>query len=137
MKAGVPDLAHGKTANCLELLPGKVPMTNCYRFNIFRILALFVIVTGVATISNGADDLEELGPPVDVSFTAKLDGTEQHYVIRLPKHFDVNQPHSLLIALHGHGSDRWQFINDARDECRAARDAAAKYQLIYEDLIVK
>ncbi|MEI8021499.1 MAG: alpha/beta fold hydrolase [Schlesneria sp.] len=106
-------------------------MTNCYCFNNLHVLALFVIVTGVATLSNGAEDLEELGPPVDVSFTAKLDGTEQHYVIRLPKHFDVNQPHSLLIALHGHGSDRWQFINDARDECRAARDAAAKYQLIY------
>ncbi len=135
MKAGVPDLAHqnlahSKTANCLELCPGKVPMTNCYGLNI-QIPALCFIVMGVVTFLNGADDLEELGPPVDVSFTAKLDGTEQRYVIRLPKQFDVNQPHSLLIALHGHGSDRWQFMNDARDECRAARDAAAKYRLIY------
>ena len=30
-----------------------------------------------------------------------------------------------LIALHGHGSDRWQYIKDPRDECRVARDVAA------------
>ncbi|MEY4565298.1 MAG: hypothetical protein RLY14_268, partial [Planctomycetota bacterium] len=36
-----------------------------------------------------------------------------------------------MIALHGHGSDRWQFIQDPRPECSAARDAAAKYQMIY------
>ena len=106
-------------------------MTNrCFPRSL-QILALVIFVMGTAVVSNGDDTLEELGPAVDVSFTAKLDGTEQRYAIRLPKRFDVNQPHSLLIALHGHGSDRWQFINDARDECRAARDAAAKYQLIY------
>ena len=106
-------------------------MTNRYWFFNIQILTLTLIVMGGAAVSNGADEVEELGPAVDVSFTAKLDGTEQRYVIRLPKHFDINKPHSLLIALHGHGSDRWQFMNDARDECRATRDAAAKYQLIY------
>ena len=131
MKVRVSDLVLGKMVNCLEHCPGKVPMTKRYWFYKTRILALTLIVMGGAAVSNGADESEELGPPVDVSFTAKLDGTEQRYVIRLPMHFDVNQPHSLMIALHGHGSDRWQFINDARDECRATRDAAAKYQLIY------
>ena len=106
-------------------------MTNQCFPNTVQILALFLFAVGTAVVSNGDDSLEELGPATDISFAAQLDGTEQCYVIRLPKHFDINQPHSLLIALHGHGSDRWQFINDARDECRAARDAAAKYQLIY------
>jgi dipeptidyl aminopeptidase/acylaminoacyl peptidase len=67
----------------------------------------------------------------DVAFTAKLDGTEQRYVLMLPADFDAQKPHSLLVALHGHGADRWQFAKDARDECRAARDFAAKHQLIF------
>lgn len=69
--------------------------------------------------------------PVDVVFKSKLDGTEQRYVVILPDDFDAEKPHSVLIALHGHGSDRWQFVNDKRDECKAARDAAAKHTLIY------
>lgn len=69
--------------------------------------------------------------PVDVVFKSTLDGTEQRYVQILPDGFDPDEPHGLLIALHGHGSDRWQFINDGRGECAAARDAAAKHKLIY------
>ena len=69
--------------------------------------------------------------PVDVAFKAKHDGTEQRYVVVLPDEFDAEKPHSVLIALHGHGSDRWQFVKDKRDECRAARDVAAKHKLIY------
>lgn len=69
--------------------------------------------------------------PVDVVFKAKQDGTEQRYVVILPDEFNAEKPHSVLIALHGHGSDRWQFVKDKRDECRGARDIAAKYKLIY------
>ena len=67
----------------------------------------------------------------DVVFKATSDGSEQRYVIVLPAKFQSDQRHDVLIALHGHGSDRWQFIKDARDECKAARDAAAKHRLIY------
>lgn len=67
----------------------------------------------------------------DVTFTAKSDGTEQRYVLVLPEKFDAKQPHSLLVALHGHGSDRWQFAKADRDECRATRDFAAKHRLIF------
>jgi hypothetical protein len=52
--------------------------------------------------------------PVDVVFKSKLDGTDQRYVDVLPDEFDVEKPHSVLIALHGHGSDRWQFVKDGR-----------------------
>ncbi len=69
--------------------------------------------------------------PQDIVVLSKLDGTEQRYVLVLPDGFDSQSPVSVLIALHGHGSDRWQFVKDGRDECRAARDAAAKQRMIY------
>lgn len=69
--------------------------------------------------------------PKDVVFTSKVDDTEQRYVVVLPAEFDPKKAHSVLVALHGHGSDRWQFVNDSRAECRAARDAAARHRLIY------
>ncbi|QDU28687.1 Prolyl oligopeptidase family protein [Anatilimnocola aggregata] len=69
--------------------------------------------------------------PVDVVFNAKHDGTVQRYVVILPDDFDVEKPQSVLIALHGHGSDRWQFVKDGRGECKAARDAASKHKLIF------
>ncbi len=48
----------------------------------------------------------------------------------LPTQFDPAKEHHLLIVLHGHGSDRWQYIREARGECRAARDVAARFSLI-------
>jgi len=72
-----------------------------------------------------------LGPPKDIAFTAAADGTEQRYVELLPEPFDAERERYVLIALHGHGSDRWQYVRDPRDECRAARDAAAKHGLIF------
>lgn len=69
--------------------------------------------------------------PEDVVFTAKVDGSEQRYVVVLPDEFRVEAAHSVLITLHGHGSDRWQFVKDGRGECKAARDAAAKHRMIF------
>jgi pimeloyl-ACP methyl ester carboxylesterase len=71
------------------------------------------------------------GEPLDVSFASRLDHTEQRYVIVTPDGFRPEARASILIALHGHGSDRWQFVRDGRDECRAARDAAARRGMIY------
>jgi pimeloyl-ACP methyl ester carboxylesterase len=68
--------------------------------------------------------------PRDVSFIAKVDGTEQKYVELLPPGYDVAKRCDVLLALHGHGSDRWQFIKDARGECRGVRDVAARFGLI-------
>ena len=79
-----------------------------------------------------ADDASKsLDQPIEVTFTARLDGTEQRYVLQRPTSFNPDLPHDLLIALHGHGSDRWQFARDGRDECRASRDAAARYHMIH------
>lgn len=67
----------------------------------------------------------------DIVFRAMVDGSEQRYVRVLPADFDAEQKHDLLLALHGHGSDRWQFVRQPRDECRAARDFAAKHNMIF------
>ncbi len=67
----------------------------------------------------------------DVSFKASCDGTEQKYVLIYPKSFDAKQPQPLMIALHGHGSDRWQFVRQKRGECQAARDVAAEHRMVF------
>ncbi|MFN6053924.1 MAG: alpha/beta hydrolase family protein [Planctomycetia bacterium] len=69
--------------------------------------------------------------PNEVVFKAKADGTEQRYVEILPPGFDATQTHHLMIALHGHGSDRWQFIRDNRGECKGARDVATRQGMIF------
>lgn len=67
----------------------------------------------------------------DITFIATADQTEQRYVMLLPRKFDAGSTANLLIALHGHGSDRWQFMTPSRDETRAALDIAAKHGMIY------
>ncbi|MCR4413573.1 MAG: alpha/beta fold hydrolase [Thermoguttaceae bacterium] len=62
----------------------------------------------------------------DIAFTSRCDGSIERYVLVLPGEFRGEMPHDLLVVLHGHGADRWQFVRDPRDECRAARDAAAE-----------
>ncbi|HOY60817.1 MAG TPA: alpha/beta hydrolase, partial [Verrucomicrobiota bacterium] len=68
--------------------------------------------------------------PQDIAFVAAHDGSEQRYVLILPEPFDTAQSHDLLICLHGHGSDRWQFAREDRGETRAARDTAAQHRMI-------
>lgn len=68
---------------------------------------------------------------METTFKAQLDGTTQKYVLSLPAEFDAAKPHDLLIALHGHGADRQQYIKDGRGECKGARDVAAKHSMIY------
>ncbi|HTN75833.1 MAG TPA: alpha/beta fold hydrolase [Pirellulaceae bacterium] len=96
-----------------------------------RRLTLILCCAVWATLLTTHSQLVLGAEPTDVVFQAKLDGTEQRYVLMLPADFNPKQAYSVLIALHGHGSDRWQFVKDGRDECRAARDAAAKHELIY------
>ncbi|MDA1230440.1 MAG: alpha/beta fold hydrolase, partial [Planctomycetota bacterium] len=69
--------------------------------------------------------------PEDVGFTSLLDGTEQSYVVLLPQKFDFNTPHDVMIALHGHGADRWQFVNEKRAECAGTHDMALRRNMIF------
>lgn len=85
----------------------------------------FVCAGGIAYGAQETDLMK------DISFTAQCDGTTQKYVLIFPDDFAEDEPHDVLIALHGHGADRWQFAKDGRDECRAARDFAAGYDMLY------
>ncbi len=89
---------------------------------IYRIFTLLIILIGLLPAAAGE------GPePADVAFVAACDGTEQRYVLIEP----AAPPIDALVALHGHGSDRWQFAADGRDECRAARDFARDRGMLF------
>lgn len=74
---------------------------------------------------------ERWGPPQDVEFRSAQDGSPQRYVELLPEPFDPAKEVHLLIGLHGHGSDRWQYVRQERGECRGARDVALKHGMIF------
>ena len=69
--------------------------------------------------------------PLDLEFRAKADGSMQRYVELLPPGFNAAVQHDVLLAFHGHGSDRWQFIRDGRGECKGAREMAARFGMIF------
>jgi len=83
------------------------------------ILVVFVLAQGVRA--------EE---PREVEFKAAIDGTVQKYLEIVPKSWNKEKPGDVLIVLHGHGSDRWQYVKADRGECKAARDFAAKHGMI-------
>ena len=67
----------------------------------------------------------------DVAMVARCDRSTQHYVLVYPPDFRPDAPTDVLVALHGHGSDRWQYVRDPRDECRVARDVAAAHRMLF------
>ena len=98
-------------------------MTNRFRPSLLAVVALAVIAPAGAA--------ERWGPPRDGEFRSELDGSVQRYVELLPEPFDPAQETHLLIGLHGHGSDRWQYVRQERGECRGARDVALKHGMIF------
>lgn len=67
----------------------------------------------------------------DVAFTATYDGSTQRYVLILPDGFDPARTHDVLVCLHGHGADRWQYVNVVRGETTAARDTARRSGMLF------
>ena len=67
----------------------------------------------------------------DVAFTATYDGSTQRYVVILPDGFNPAQSNDVLVCLHGHGSDRWQYVNVVRGETSSARDVARQNGMIF------
>ena len=90
-------------------------------------IAFGITLIACAAVSAGAAE----PMPEDIAFRATLDGREERYMRILPAGFEKQKPHDVLIALHGHGSDRRQFAENNRDECRAARDVAKKHGMIF------
>ena len=78
-----------------------------------------------------ADSTAGLEPPKEEQFSAAFDNTVQKYLLLLPKGFNPKVEHDLLMAFHGHGSDRRQYALQLRGECLGARDVAAKHQMIF------
>ena len=68
----------------------------------------------------------ESGRVEDVVFESRLDGSEQRYVLVEPPGGIVDGSCDVLVALHGHGSDRWQFVRQPRAECAETRRVAAE-----------
>ena len=67
----------------------------------------------------------------DVAFTATCDGSVQRYVLMTPPGLEADTKCDVLVVFHGHGSDRWQYARDARDECRVARDVALEQAMLF------
>ncbi|NLF58605.1 MAG: alpha/beta hydrolase fold domain-containing protein, partial [Candidatus Hydrogenedens sp.] len=95
----------------------------------FPPLLLVLLCARCATLPRTS--VPSLSEPEDVVFKADCDGTEQRYVLVLPEGHHPVRTHDVLVVFHGHGSDRWQYVLNPRDECRAARDAAAKRGMIF------
>jgi pimeloyl-ACP methyl ester carboxylesterase len=75
--------------------------------------------------------IDGLGAPREVEFTARVDGSTQRYVEFLPLGYQTNKPCSLMIFLHGHGSDRWQITKgDQWREIQAVCEVAARHGMI-------
>ncbi len=95
----------------------------------FRVLVLihvFASASNVLLANCKPFDAE----PKDMVFVSLADNSEQRYVEIIPPDFQPNNLHDAVIALHGHGSDRWQFVQQSRDECRGVRDVATKHGMI-------
>lgn len=70
-------------------------------------------------------------PPHDMTMVSELDGSRQPYVLLLPLAFDEERPADVMIAFHGHGSSRDQYVTANRGECKGARDVAARHGMIF------
>jgi pimeloyl-ACP methyl ester carboxylesterase len=92
-----------------------------------RMIALKALALVLVAPANGA---ERWGPPQDLECRSSRDGTVQRFVELLPEPFDAGTQTHLLVVLHGHGSDRWQYVRQDRGECRGARDVALRHGMI-------
>ena len=63
------------------------------------------------------------------NFTA-FDDTEQSYLEHIPNGFDETKKTTLIVALHGHGSDLGQIFNGVHAEYNAVLDVAANHNAI-------
>ena len=73
-----------------------------------------------------------IAAPQDCTFRASCDASEQRYmVIEANGDEGARRPADVLIALHGHGSDRTQFATQTRGECQASRDIAAERGMLF------
>ncbi|MFA6185930.1 MAG: alpha/beta fold hydrolase [Phycisphaerae bacterium] len=92
---------------------------------IIAVIVLFSVCAFSPAMGKG------LGKSEDIEFKSDYDQTMQRYILRLPEDFNNCTNHDLLIALHGHGSDRLQFAEANRPQCVAPRDVAGDRNMIF------
>ena len=98
-------------------------------------LSFFILLSSHAILSatEGGTSLPETNrEPIQaklVEFTA-FDDTQQLYFEFVPEAFDDNNPTTLSIALHGHGSDLGQIFNGVHAEFNAVLDVASLHNAI-------
>lgn len=97
----------------------------CRSFSFFLLLCIAVFQGALSWA-----DAQAEARATDHAFVSDFDGSEERYVLLLPKPLASPDGASLLVMLHGHGSDRWQCIRQDRDECRAVRDMAQRFGLV-------
>lgn len=95
---------------------------------LFQLSSLLAIIALPGTVL--ARSPQDAAVPRDEAFISRADGSEQRYVLIEPPAVAPGQPMDLLIALHGHGSDRWQFIRQERPECSETRRFAAAAEML-------
>ncbi len=104
----------------------------------FKVLGFFVlfVFSPLSIPKLDADDNVQLPetnrPSVEAAlckFTA-YDNTEQLYLEYMPSNFDESKTTTLIIALHGHGSDLGQIFNGVHAEFNAVLDVAASHNAI-------
>jgi len=93
--------------------------------------AVIVLVSFILLAGTSIEAAERWGPPQEIEFRSERDWTIQRCVELLPEPFDAAKDAHLLVVLHGHGSDRWQYVRQERGECRGARDVALKHGMIF------
>lgn len=103
--------------------PNGTTLEPYLRFAAISVIGLIAGAPGTAA--------ERWGAPQDVEFRSETDGSAQRYIELLPEPFDPATEAHLLVVLHGHGSDRWQYVRQDRGECRGARDVALKHGMIF------
>ena len=94
----------------------------------FKIVSVMTVMGLLACCSVQGKGLDK---SQDIEFKSNYDQTPQRYILRLPADFDEAANHDLLIALHGHGSDRWQFSDAEHPQCAAVRDVAGERNMIF------
>lgn len=82
-------------------------------------------------LQHGVRKIAGMAAPTDVEFIARADGSRQRYLEFRPFPYPTNKAPSLMIFLHGHGSDRWQITKgDQWREIQAVCDVAARHAMI-------
>ncbi len=97
------------------------------------ISSILVSFSAVSFAETDEDQLPESNrPPTEATlcnFNA-FDNTEQSYLEHVPNNFDEKKTTTLILALHGHGSDLGQIFSGVYAEFNAVLDVASSHNAI-------